>query len=92
MTKDFTTKKELFKFLRDKCGDVLDDFIVVDVRANVLREIYDDREKTDKEWGEFMRRQEKIEEELKSIINKLEEKVKAITMILNSLLLRKQFI
>ena len=76
--KDFTTKEELFKYLKEECGGELDKLITVDVRANVLRQLYEDVEKTDEFWGEYRKRQEKIEEELKNEINKLIKDIKRI--------------
>jgi len=56
MKKDFQTKKELFRYLKEKCGDVLDKVFVISVRANVLRQIYDEVQKTDKFWGKHMKK------------------------------------
>jgi len=75
---DFKTRKELFEFLKKNKKSYLDKFICVRVRENVLFEIFEDTQETDKFWGEYRKKQERIEEKLKKELKRLEGEIKRI--------------
>lgn len=64
MKKEFTTKKDLYDWVRRTKKSNLDNLIVIQVRANVLMEIWKDIKETDSFWG---RREKGFREEIRKL-------------------------